>query len=140
MKKWIPWLIGVVIIVLLVVRLFYSHINKLKKEKMWYVSELHYNFSARIDSVIRPGRALITTIHGTVDAQREWQLKPKLSAHGVLHLMIVNQKWIDMLVPPHALKNDSLQINSDENRLSVYRDGKLLITRPLSESLRQRPF
>ena len=140
MKKWIPWLIGVVIIVLLVVRLFYSHIHKLKKEKEWYISELHYNFSARIDSVIRPGRALIIIKNGNFDPDREWQLKRKLSAHGVLHLMIVNQNWIDMLVPPRALQNDSIQINSDEDRLSLYRDGQLLTTRPLSQSLRQRPF
>ena len=140
MKKWTPWLLGLFILFLLVLRLLYSHVNNLGKEKEWYIAALQYECSARIDSIIRPGRALITIVSGKLDPDREWQLKGKLRAHGTLHLVIVNQEWFDLRVPMEALENDSLSINSDRDLLSIYRDGKLLSHHSLSESLRQRPF
>jgi hypothetical protein len=140
MKKWTPWLIGITILILLVIRLSYTYVNELEKEKAWYISELHYHCSLRVDSIVRRGRALVTLTSGVLDPQREWQLKDKLHAHGILHLIIVNRQRYDLRVPGHTLAKDSIYINSDRNLLSLYRDGKLLSNVSLTESLRQRPF
>jgi hypothetical protein len=140
MKKWTPWLTGALIVFLLVLRLVFIHVNKLNDEKAWYISQLHYDCSARVDSIARPGRALLTVTGGSLDASREWKLKDELHAHGMLHLIIQRNQWYDLRVPDVTQKNDSICIQSDRDELSLYRNGALVLTRPLSESLRQRPF
>jgi hypothetical protein len=140
MKKRAVWVASIIVLVFLVVRLGYIRLNDLRNEKAWYLSELHYDCSAKIDSVIRPGRALLRITNGTLNEEREWKLKERLHIHGILHLAILNGPLYDLRVPNEALAGDSVYINSDDNALSVYRDGRLLISRPLSESFRQRPF
>ena len=140
MKKWTPWIIIVIVFLLLVARLIYSRVDHLKKEKAWYISELHYEFSGRIDSIVRPGRALVTITHGDFDSNREWQLKDSIQYHGLLHLFISREGWYDVRVPLQTSLNDSLYVNSDNDQLSLYRNGELIVSRPLSESLRQKPF
>ena len=128
------------VFLLLVARLIYSRVDHLKKEKAWYISELHYDFSGRIDLIVRPGRALVTITHGDFDSNREWQLKDRIKYHGLLHLFISREKGYDVRVPLQASLNDSLHVNSDDDQLSLYRNGELIVSRPLSESLRQKPF
>ena len=140
MKKRTVWVVTIIVLMFLVVRLGYMRLNDLRTEKAWYLSELHYDCSAQIDSIIRPGRALLRITHGTLNDEHEWKLKERLHMHGVLHLAISNGLWYDLRVPNEALAGDSIYINSDNNELSVYRSGLLLISRPLSDSFRQRPF
>lgn len=134
------WTAIVIAFLLLVARLIYSRFDHLKDEKAWYISELHYDFSGRIDSLVRPGRALVTITYGDFDPNREWQLKDGLKYHGILHLFISREGWYDVRVPFQASLNDSLHINSDDDQMSLYRNGELIVSRPLSESLRQQPF
>jgi hypothetical protein len=140
MKKWIPWLIGALVVLILLLRLAYSHVGKLNDEKVWYISQLHYDCSARVDSTLFHSRALLTLTSGSLDADREWKLKEKLHAHGMLHLIIQRGTQYDLRVPGEAQVNDSICIHSDRDLLALYRNGALVLTRPLSESLRQRPF
>jgi hypothetical protein len=140
MKHRTRWIIAAVILLLLVLRLFYTHLTALSREKAWYISQLNFTFSARVDSVIRPGRALIEITGGDVDPHREWELKDDIKAHGILHLIIASGGKYDLRLPAAAMKNDSLSINSDADELSLYRNGQLIISRSLSASLRQRPF
>ncbi len=140
MKKWTPWLLAIVLLALLVTRLFYRHIGGVEEERRWYISQLHYDFSARVDSVIGPGRVLINVTHGDVDLKREWKLKEELRFNGMLHLVISRGNDLDVLAPVECRPDDSLYINSDKNLLCLYRDQELLLTRPLSTSLRGRPF
>jgi hypothetical protein len=140
MKKRTPWIIASTVLTLLVVRVGYRHVEALKEEKAWYISQLHYECSATIDSVIRPGRALLSVTNGVMDADREWKLKEKLNAYGMLHLAIRRDSLYDLRVPNEAMANDSVYISSDHDQLLVYRNGELLITRPLSAFLRAKPF
>lgn len=140
MKRWTLWTIIVFAFLLLVVRLIYSRFDHLEREKAWYISELHYDFSARVDSLVRPGRALITVTFGDFDPNREWQLKGNLKYHGILHLFISREERYDVRVPLEASLKDSLHVRSDMNQMSLYRNGELVVSRPLSEFLRQRPF
>jgi hypothetical protein len=140
MKKWIPWLIGVVALAALIIRISHAHINELKEEKAWYIANLNYTCSARVDSIIRPGRALLHVTTGTMDPQREWQLKSKIRAHGILHLVISRDSLFDLRVPRATLKGDSLTINSETDQLLIYRNKKLVLSSTLTQSLRQRPF
>lgn len=140
MKKWKLWLIGVFLVLTLVLRLVYSHVNTLAEEKAWYISQLHYDFSARVDSMVFHNRAFLTVTRGSLDANREWQLKDRLHAHGMLHLIIQRERWYDLRVPEETLADDSIYVNSENDLLSVYRKGELIVRQPLSTSLRQRPF
>jgi hypothetical protein len=140
MKKFFPWLIAIVILALLVVRLIYRHVNGIRNETNWYVSELHYKFSAKVDSVIRPGRALIYITNGEVDTQRERRLQRDLKYNGMLWLLIPSGDRYDFLIPGKCLKSDSLYINSSKDQLKVFRNKELIISRPLSVSLRRKPF
>ncbi|HYF68457.1 MAG TPA: hypothetical protein VD884_09980 [Ohtaekwangia sp.] len=140
MKKRFVWIIGVSILVLLVTRQGYLHFAKRKAEKAWYVSRLHYKCSAEIHAIIRPGRALLRITAGDLNEDREWELKPQLREHRVLHLAIAKDSLYDLRVPNGVLAGDSVCINSDDDKLSVYRNGKLVITSPLSSSLRASPF
>jgi hypothetical protein len=140
MKKFLPWLIAIVILVLLVVRLIYRRVNRVRNETNWYVSELHYNFSAKVDSVIRPGRVLIYITSGEADTRRERKLQHELKYNGMLRLLIPSGDRYHFLIPGKSLKNDSLYVDSSADQLLVFRNKELLITRPLSASLWRKPF
>lgn len=140
MKKRLVWIIGVSILILLVTRQGYLHFAKRKAEKAWYVSELHYKCSAEIHSIIRPGRALLRITAGDLNEDHEWKLKPQLRVHRILHLAIAKDSLYDLRVPNEALAGDSVYINSDDDELSVYRNGKLVVTHLLSDALRASPF
>jgi hypothetical protein len=140
MKKWKPWLIVTSIVFLLVLRLFFIHLNKLQNEKAWYMSQLHYNCSTRVDSLMFHNRALLTITWGNLDAEQEWKLKEHLHTHGMLHLIIQRKDRFDLRVPEGTQINDSICLQSDRDELLLYRNGVLVMKRPLSESFRQRPF
>jgi hypothetical protein len=140
MKKFLPWLIAIVILALLVARLIYRRVNGSRNETNWYISELHYDFSARVDSVIRPGRALISITDGEVDTRRERKLQRELKYNGMLRLLVPRGDKYDFIVPGKSMKNDSLYINSDKDQMLVFRNKELLVTRPLSACLRRKPF
>jgi hypothetical protein len=139
MKKRTAWIIGG-ILTLLLIRQGYLHIADRKEEKAWYVSELHYKCSAQIDSIIRPGRALLRVTGGDMNVDREWQLKPRLRIHRILHLALAKDSLYDMRIPREAMAGDSVYINSEDDRLSIYRGGQLLVSQPLSGSLRSSLF
>lgn len=128
------------ILTLLIIRQGYLHFAKRQAEKAWYVSELHYKCSAEIHSIIRPGRALLRITAGDLNEDREWRLKPQLRVHRVLHLAIAKDSLYDLRVPSEALAGDSVYINSDDDELSIYRNGELVVKHRLSSSLRQSPF
>lgn len=139
-KSTLLTIVVITFLLLLVARLIYLRVDHLKREKAWYISELHYDFSARVDSLVRPGRAFITVTSGDFDPDREWQLKGSLQYYAVLHLFISRDSWYDVRVPLEASRNDSLHVRSDLDQVSLYRNGELVTSRPLSEFLRQRPF
>jgi hypothetical protein len=140
MKKILPWLIAIIILIFLVARIFYRRVNRLGNEANWYISQLHYDFSAKVDSIVRPGRALISISNGNFETQREKKLQRELKYHGVLRILIPVGERFDIRVPGSCVKNDSLYINSTEDRLMLFRNKKLIVSRPLSTFLRRKPF
>lgn len=140
MKKWLPWIIGAFILGLLVLRLIYVQVTSTHDEELWYMSELDFDFSARVDSLPERGRAYLTITGGSFDPTRERTLGKKLKVHGKLRIMQRRKPYWDMWVPTSAAVGDSLYINSDKDTLHVYRGDSLIIARPLSYFLRQRPF
>jgi len=140
MKRKTTGIIVIGILTLLLIRQGYLHMAGRKEEKAWYVSELHYKCSVQIDSVIRPGRALLRVTGGDLNVDREWQLKPRLRIHRILHLALAKDSLYDMRIPTEAMVGDSVYINSDDDHLSVFRNGQLVLTVPLTSSLRASFF
>lgn len=140
MKYWIRWIIAAVVIILLFIRLIYTRITRMEEERAWFLSQLHYKFSARVDSVLWSGRALVEITQGDFDRYREWELQQKLKAHKKLEVMVSRYgKW-DLRIPYAARKDDSVYVDSDKDILSLYRKDSLIVTRPFSVSLRDQPF
>jgi hypothetical protein len=121
MRKGLIWTAVVMLVLLMMARLLYARLGHLDKERAWYISELDCNFSGRIDSLIPPGRALVSITYGDFDPDREWKLKKRLKYHGMLHLFISRKKGYDVRVPSEAALHDSLCINSKQDQLSLYR-------------------
>jgi hypothetical protein len=140
MKTWLPWIIAAIVILLLAVRAIYIKAHRGEKERAWYMAQLHYDFSARIDSVEKPRRAFIHITNGKFDRQRERELQFELKHHGRLGVVVSEGGQLELLVPYKAEANDSVYVNSDQDILSLYHHGQLVVSRPLSHSLRASPF
>lgn len=140
MKYWIKWIIAAVIVALLFVRMIYKLVTRSERERDWYASELHYDFSARIDSMLYSGVALIDVTRGEVDHHREYELRSQLKANGDLWVMVPQNGKYNFRVPYAAKKGDSVSVNSDQDILSLYRDDELIVSRPFKVSIRNSPF
>src|SRR5687768_11500517 len=85
---------GILVIVLLLgFRILYGKFSGGKEERTWYTQQLHYNFSAEIDTVIMLrgsaglGRIVCTKVIGEVNPSVEESLNYHLTNHKSLRLL-----------------------------------------------------
>jgi hypothetical protein len=111
------------------------------EEKNWYLSELHFEFSAKIDSVVNANHILFHVVHGHLDKQREHQLSEKLRYWGRLILFRYDDDKIEMMVGMSNYQpGDSLYLSSDRNIVRIYDQKGGMKEYPLTGLLRGRPF
>jgi hypothetical protein len=150
-KKTILILGGIALLMLvLTVRLFFRQKNSVEDERTWFARALHYEFSARIDSVLmfneNSGRLRCILTTGDPHVDREDSLKRSFKHHDMLYLIFKrSDDSITFVLPNHAnrvTKGDSMRVSSRENRIQFFRDGKPIVIDSLSESLTgySRPF
>lgn len=141
LKKWTIGVTVTAIILLLVYRLFTKHVDGVKAEKAWFLSELNYDFSGVIDTVNRPNHILFHVTHGHLDTNREMALGQKLKYWGQLVLFLYEGDKVELLNGNAKYQSgDSLYLNSDSNVVRIYRKGHLIKESELMSSLRGRPF
>jgi hypothetical protein len=150
MKKSLLILGGIALVCfLLIVRLFFKQNNTMGNEREWFVRELGYEFSARVDSVWmlndHTGKLWCRVTAGNPQVHREDSLKPSFKAHDMLYLIFQHSgDSIVFLVPKGNLvaKGDSVSVSSEKNSIQFFRDKKEVAADELTETLTGfgRPF
>jgi len=143
MKKRLVWIAAIVILVLLVTRSFFNHVDNVEKEREWYIQQLDFDFSGVIDTIIPPGRVLFHVTNGILNRDRERHLHEKLRYNGMLDLFLYQPNDQVELIIPHSdqlRSGDSVYVNTDQRIVKILRGEKLLVEVDLIESMRGRPF
>lgn len=135
--------------VLLFIRLLFSGRSDMLEEREWFAKSLRYEFSAQIDSVKmynpKTGRLWCKLTAGDPQVYREDSLKRLFKEHDMLYLIFQRSAdSITFIVPYGNLvaKGDSVRVSSQQNKIQVFRLGKLVATDSLSRTLTGygRPF
>ncbi len=147
MKKGLILFLSISILLLLVIRAFYLHSDRLKEEKLWYVKHLHFEFSAKIDSPLVSGKrnALLFfhIVDGTVNRYLEHQLNEKLKHNGSLWFILNRPNGRLGTLTTDAKKyavGDSIRVITDHNVIKIYRNKILVSEAEIAKSLIRRPF
>lgn len=136
MKKRTLLVVGVSVVVILIAHQVYLHTSNLQNERAWYIASLHYDCSAKVISIVRPGRALIHVTDGIMNDSVEWKLKPQVQSHQLLHFAIAKDSLYDIRVPEEVAKGDSIRLNSDKDQMTIFRSGKIYKNTSILEHLR----
>lgn len=142
MLKWI--IIGGIALILLVARIIYVEVKGHDDEKVWYATNLDLEFSARIDSAKR-SRLHFHMTKGTVSDSMEWVLNKKLKYHDMLQFLLFRKQdglTIAFYEAPADVyqPGDSMRVNTSENSIRIFREGKLVGQNKVSNCLRENPF
>lgn len=131
--------IGVVCVLLLVL-LFFSKRSTLEKEREWFTRALGYEFSVAVDSTVRYNRTFVIgrITDGSPRVYREDSLTNSLKNHQ--RLLFVRHHQHDSVrfyleTREVIQQGDSLRISSQENSVTVFREGNKMLAVKLSESL-----
>jgi hypothetical protein len=134
---------------LLILRLFFRQGDGMEQEREWFARSVRYEFSAHVDSVkmFNPnaGRLECRVTSGDVQSHREDSLKRLFKEHDMLYLIFNHSHDSLSFIFPNAnvvAPGDSVRISSENNAIQFFRDGKLVATHSMSESLTgfSRPF
>jgi hypothetical protein len=149
MKKWYWLATAIVILAFLAARFVYHHVEGVDEERLWYITQLHYDFSARIDSVtVTKGGSGLLYFHpyrGVLNDSQEQNVKTKLKYNGQLDFILFSPKGRTALFVRYGagifLAGDSLVINTDaESGVEVFRNQKMIATEKTIDSINGRPF
>lgn len=142
-------MIAVLVLVFLIIRSAYDHMSGVVDERDWYVSQLHYKFSARIDSLTshKGGSGLIHfhLLDSVIDNSKERSINANLKYNGKLDFILFRpESRTDLFILHDAdilSTGDSLVVNTDaEEGVTIFRRGKLIATEKTIESINGRPF
>lgn len=127
--------VAIVLLVLATVRLVLQTKNRIEGEKVVYIRSLNYNFSANVDSIImigKNGRGFLVCklAAGDVDTTVEDRLNQQLTYYKWMRFLFFTangqpQIFLDKISNYRA--GDSVCVNSNEDRLVVYRNRKLIL-------------
>lgn len=143
MKNKIIWVTVFIVFTLLIIRTFKTHVDGVTQERRWYVEQLRFDFSGRIDSVHDRGNILFHVTHGNLDREKESRINEQLKYNGVLDLLLYrpNNKILLMIDSAyHFRKGDSIYLSSAKNLVRIYRNNTLISEKELLKSMRGRPF
>ncbi|HYC85007.1 MAG TPA: hypothetical protein VEB86_07285 [Chryseosolibacter sp.] len=134
---------------LLVARLFFRQRDRFESEREWFAKALRYEFSARVDSIRmfnkHTGRLWCRITAGDPQTHREDSLKRYFKEHDMLYLIFVHSGDSIIFIAPNGndvAQGDSVRVSSEKNTIQFFRDGILVATGKLSETLTGfgRPF
>ena len=137
---------SIAVFFLLVVRSFFVHRDRVENEKRWYIKNLNFEFSGRVDSVHaskRRGLLYFQITHGETPKSTKEHLNKQLKHNGNLRFIIFTRDEklaILMEGAGKCIAGDSIQINTNENEISVYRNKILISKAEAVKSLIGRPF
>lgn len=123
-----------------------NHKDKLNYERIWYASQLDYNFITRIDSIKIINSNLyylyFTSPSMPIDPAYEEALNLKLKHYGKLKFIYIKNKFLEIAVnePINMLVGDTIRVNTDEDLIKFYRNGDQYKAVEVTTSLRGRPF
>lgn len=143
MKKPLIWTAIVFVLILMIWNIADNHVRGVKSEKEWFLTQLKFDFSAKLDSAEKPGQALLNVTHGQIDVAQESRVKEKLRFNGWVDLFIYRpDEKLDLMItgPAELKKGDSVYVNTDLKTAQFFRDGVMIYEQPLYKSLRGRPF
>ena len=124
-----------------------NSVNDSDSERQWYISQLGFEFSGEVDSVIMHGKyhglLLFHITNGKIDKSKERKLQHKLKDNRRLELFVHQGEGQFEMITPIAykyLRGDSIYVNTSEDRISLYRKNKLISQYEVMASLRSAPF
>ena len=150
MKKSTIITISIIILVLMVFKTLYTYIDGVGDEKLSYVHKLNFKFSAKVDSIEvtlkrkHIGNIFFHYVTGTFDESVEDRLKDELEYSGDLqfifsnathHAMNFNTKTVDKYQI-----GDSVVVDTDNNKITLYRGPEVISEDKVTEALAWRPF
>lgn len=137
------------LLALLVIRLFFKQRSRITEEREWFATNLHYEFSAHVDSVAmvnkHTGKLWCRITDGMPQSDREDSLKRSFKQHKMLYLIFhQSADSIVFLIPygDKVAKGDSVRVSSGKNSIAFFRQGKSVANDKLSKTLTGfgRPF
>jgi len=143
MKRPVVTAIGVGILLLLTVRMFFVLINREKNKKREFVSKLHYDVSARIDSLGVFNKAPVGFIYITItrgEIKTDEKKVNKSFKNNSRFGFLVRRKDGRFEIFSRDIKDyqvgDSIVVNSDEDKVYHFRAGEKLADTAISDMLR----
>jgi len=129
MKRWV--LIGSTagIILFLTWRAWFREDQAIDREMQWFVANLHYSFSGRVDSVDRTGYRDFKYLACRVTSGKcsklvEDSLNHHLKKYRLIKFLFWNARTgqVNIGIGPHSLfkPGDSIVVNSDQDLIEVY--------------------
>jgi lipopolysaccharide export system protein LptC len=147
MKRWMIIALSFLVLILLGYNAIRKKVNRAKDLRQSYVEKLGYRFSGKVDSIFRINRAkgfIIFHTNDSIDETVEDDLNNEKMFKGqeMRFLMFRPKGKLTIFTPAggKAAVGDSIYIDSDANRLYLFRDGEKLTESSISSSLRGRPF
>jgi hypothetical protein len=146
MKKWIIIIGAFLLLALLAARGLYKTINRVDDERFWYVGELNLKCTLQIDSIANyggnTGGLYCSLISGRIDNDAEFRLNQRLLHHKRIRFL---SQWNGQyyLLSRRAYKysvGDSLTIDSRQDQIIFYREGKEIWKAKVTNSLQSRVF
>jgi hypothetical protein len=146
MKKWLIISLSAPALGLLAYNAIRKKAGRVLEEREWYVSQLDYKFSGKIDSVRRIGSQkgfIIFHTNDSIDETLEPFLNRKIKSNGRLRFLVFNPPGKITIFSPaggKAMAGDSIYVDSAADRLYIFRDGEKVTESVISKYLRGRPF
>lgn len=142
MKKGIIITVSITVLLLLVINMFRQHANGVRSEREWYIKELGFQFSARVDTT-RESHIRLHQINGNFDFGKEQRVQEKLRYNGLLALFLYkNGHQIELMIDSASnyRNGDSVFVDCKNNLVRIYRHNQLLSENALLRSIKGRPF
>jgi len=139
------WIVVICVLMLLAVRAIFKTENEIESEIQFYVHNLNYNFTAKVDSVIllkKGGGYLICKItSGRCNESTEDSLNHHLinfKRIRFLHFKPSGQFLIVTGQPDKLRPRDSIVINSEEDKFHIFRNGLNILKTKISLCTRHK--
>ncbi len=147
MKRWMIITLSVLVLMLLAFNAIRKKVSRANDVRKWYVDKLGYKFSGKVDSVYRINSAkgfIIFHTNDSIDATIEDYLNEdkELKDRDMRFLMLRPKGKFTIFTSAagKAAAGDSLYVDSEANRIYVFRGGEKLTDASITSALRGRPF
>jgi hypothetical protein len=146
MKRWMIIALSVAALAFLAYNAVRKKASRALDDRRWYVSRLHYKFSGTVDSVRRIGTQkgfIIFHTTDSVDKTIENFLNQKPNIKGRMRLLMFRPAGKMTIFSPAGGKaevGDSLYIDSDADKIYLFRKTEKITETDISKYLTGSPF